>query len=105
MLQNTLGMSQMADPLTPRLLPAAPAALFHSADTPSVGPVRPFGLTRITHLADDDALLSLDGMTYDPERQVNVHQNGSPLTGPELMLAAATNQNTQADHQWWTDKD
>ncbi|MFE9391670.1 putative ATP-grasp-modified RiPP [Streptomyces sp. NPDC006784] len=93
-----------ADPLAPRLLPGV-GALSHSTAAPSTGATRPFGLTCTTPLAGNAAAASLDGLTYDPQRQVNVHHDGAPLSRDDLMLHAGTSQNTQADHQWWTDKD
>lgn len=101
---ETLTMPGAADPLAPQLLPAAPAGLSHSTDAPSSGSVRPFGLTRVTPLEAGEAVGLLEGLTYDPQRQVNVHNEGAELTEGELMHAN-TSQNTQADHQWWTDKD
>jgi putative ATP-grasp target RiPP len=100
----------LRDPLAPRLLPTAAAALTHSTDLPSAGTVRPFGLTRITVVAPADALMPVRGR-YDRAQQLNVTASGRPLMSDpdeeedETPATPETNQNTQFDHQWFTDKD
>lgn len=68
-------------------------------------PARPFGLTRTVALDATSAANPLDGLRYDPALQLNVDATGTPVVDGPQMPSLVTNQNTQADHQWWTDKD
>jgi putative ATP-grasp target RiPP len=68
------------------------------------GDVRPFGLTRTTPVtAAPDPLA---GFHYDPARQISiVTRTGTPVVDSPEVAVMATSQNTQHDHQWFTDKD
>ncbi|MER6605836.1 putative ATP-grasp-modified RiPP [Streptomyces sp. NPDC000927] len=67
--------------------------------------LRPFGLTRTVPLDTSPAANPLDGLRYDPALQLNVTTDGTPVINSPQMPSMSTSQNTQADHQWWTDKD
>lgn len=89
----------------PNLLPAAAASSAHSTDVPSVGVLRPFGLTRTT-VVDDGELADLSGLRYDPQHQVNVTAAGTPaVAGTDHILRAGTRTDTRYDNQWFTDND
>lgn len=89
----------------PNLLPAAAGILTHSTDAPSVGVLRPFGLTRTT-VVDDSELADLSGLRYDSLRQVNVTAGGaSAVTNTDHILRAGTQTDTRYDNQWFTDND
>lgn len=95
----------MTTALEPNLLPAAAHELADSTDVPSPAGVRPFGLTHTTVVPDDVDFASLDGLTYDPARQVNVDANGEPATSPDHIIRMATHTDTKYDNQWFVDKD
>lgn len=95
----------MTSVLDPNLMPARKASLEVSDDVPSNGDLRPFGLTRGTLLADGEAMTTLDGMTYDPARQVNVDTDGRPVVDSPLTPQMGTSTDTQHDMQWFVDKD
>lgn len=65
---------------------------------------RPFGLSRTT-VPTGTGVNVADTAVYDPIQQLNVTPSGVPLVGTELGQLGVTHQNTQADHQHWTDKD
>ena len=67
--------------------------------------MRPFGLTLGTPLPDGEAVLSLDGLSYDPVRQVNVDALGRVATADPSLPQMGTVYDTQYDHQRFTDKD
>jgi len=94
-----------ADPLTIRALPTAVSASGVSQDVPSAGPTRPFGLTRTTPLPQPKEPLPLDGLHFDPQRQLTITRNGEAAVSSVPLPLGVTHQNTQYDHQWVTDKD
>lgn len=71
----------------------------------AITPARPFGLTRTVALDTDQAANPFDGLRYDPALQLNVNATGVPVVNTPEISSLNTSQNTQADHQWWTDKD
>jgi len=93
------------DPLTFRPLPTTVSAPGVSQDAPSAGPTRPFGLTRTTELPQPKAPLPLDGLRYDPQRQLTITRDGEAAVSSVPLPLAVTHQNTQYDHQWVTDND
>lgn len=90
--------------LDPNLLPTADHELAYSTDAPSPTGVRPFGLTYTT-VAPDDAVTSLDGLRYDPVRQLNVDTSGEPATSRDHIIRMGTTTDTRYDNQWFEDKD
>lgn len=94
----------MTTALDTNLLPATAHELARSTDAPSPSGVRPFGLTHTT-VVQDNAVVSLDGLRYDPVRQINVDTMGHPVTGPDHVIRMGTTHNTKYDNQWFTDKD
>ncbi|HEY8371668.1 MAG TPA: putative ATP-grasp-modified RiPP [Pseudonocardiaceae bacterium] len=92
------------DPLAPGVLPTSARSLEISTDVPS--DARPFGLTHTVQLGDDEAMVDLSGLHYDPVRQVNVTPEGTPVIDlPNGPVAAVTTYDTKYDNQWFTDKD
>lgn len=71
----------------------------------TASPARPFGLTRTVTLDTGQAANPFDGLRYDPALQLNVNAAGVPVVDTPEAPSMGTSQNTQADHQWWTDKD
>lgn len=92
----------MTTALDPTLLPAAAGELAYSTDAPSPAGVRPFGLMHTT-IVPNDALVALDGLRYDPVRQINVDTDGRPSTDHVIRMGTSTD--TRYDNQWFTDKD
>lgn len=98
-------MTDVLDPVAPALLPARTAPMTISTDTPTQGDARPFGLSRTTALGEGEAMVSLDGATYDRKRQINVDPAGRPFVASPGIIHAATSTDTQYDMQWFVDKD
>lgn len=92
------------DPLAPNLLPSRPD-LVVSADAPSGGTVRPFGLTRVATLGANEDVVTLDGTSYNPALQVNVDTNGQPFVDTPNVIHMGTSTDTKHDNQWFKDKD
>ncbi|WP_291416395.1 putative ATP-grasp-modified RiPP [Actinophytocola sp.] len=97
--------SILEDPVVPDLLPARPAELTISSDVPSQDDRRPFGLTRLEQVPDGVAMVSLDGLTYDPVCQLNVDTAGRPVVETTAPIHAATSYDTRYDMTWVVDKD
>lgn len=97
--------SILEDPVVPNLLPARPAEMTISTDVPSPEGTRPFGLTRLEPVPDGAAMVSLDGLSYDPVRQVNVDTAGQPAVHTSGIIHAGTSYDTQYDMTWVVDKD
>lgn len=93
------------NPLAPDVLPARTAAMTISTDTPSIGAVRPFGLTRATALGEGEAVVSLQGASYDPARQLSVDPGGRPFIDSPGVIHAGTSTDTQYDMTWVVDRD
>jgi putative ATP-grasp target RiPP len=83
------------------LFPLGQVARSLSADSPSRGVVRPFGLRFLTPARQTDAV-DVSGVGVDPVSQIGVRA-GVPLIE---VIAAGTQQTpytTTEDHQKWTD--
>jgi putative ATP-grasp target RiPP len=91
------------DPLEPGLLPADPYWLEVSHDVPSAPGVRPFGLTRIT-VVPEEQIVVVAGLRYDPARQITVDADGVPAVHPTGRRQPTHSPDpTREDNQTWTD--
>jgi len=92
------------DPLSPALLPARSWVSRISMDAPSGRQSRPFGLTRL-RVVPEDQRVHVTGFHYDPVRQISVTTAGEPLVHSPLAATTTTSSTTKADNQTWTDRD
>jgi putative ATP-grasp target RiPP len=97
--------STVEHPLVPNLLPARTAAMTISTDAPATGATRPFGLTRATALAEGEGMVSIEGASYDPDRQLSVDPGGHPFVDALDVPHMPTSLDTQYDMTWVVDKD
>lgn len=91
------------DPLAPSVLPVKPFAFQPSTDVSSEDAVRPFGLTRARVVPRRD-LLPLGDTDYDPQRQIGVTPDGTPLIESHRRNESFSPTQTQNDHQYETDQ-
>lgn len=90
--------------LDPVLLPATGHTVRVTSDRPSMGAVRPFGMT-CTETVHEDALVDIGDIRYDPQRQVNIDADGYPAATHERIVRMGTSTDTRFDNQWFVDKD
>jgi putative ATP-grasp target RiPP len=97
-------ISTLDNPLAANPLPARTAQGM-STDAPTAGPTRPFGLTRVQQLGDGEGVVSVQGVSYDPDRQLSVDADGNPLIAASGAVFAATKTDTKYDMTWVVDAD
>lgn len=93
--------SAVTTALTPTVLPASPSHAESPEQAPQ-GRTRAFGLAYAT-TAPAGERNELTGLRYDPDRQITVTADGTPLADQPLTAASTSPTDTRYDNQWVTD--